>query len=204
MGFMPEDPKDQQSLLGIIVPLALGVLFFLYIYKPKVAELDLLEDRVADVDMQNRMARERTKNLDRVREELELAELRFAALERLVPTGAEVPEIYEAIASESEALNLDLRNVVPSEARPDAEADEDSTYFLTQNWEMEVEGSYHDLGAFLTRVASFNRIVRPQVREIRPVQGEDQANQPVTAYFELQTFVLPPASMSTEDEDTDG
>lgn len=187
MALLPEDPKDQQRLLVIIVPLALAVLFFLYIYRPKVEDLDLLEDRVADMDMRNRMARERTKNLDGLREELAHAELRFAALERLVPTGAEVPEIYEAIASESEALNLDLRNVIPIEAEADSAA-----YFLRQNWEMEVEGSYHDLGDFLTRVASFDRIVRPQVREIRPVEGTDASTRPVTAYFELETFVLPP------------
>lgn len=195
MAFLPQDPKDQQAVLGIIVPIALGVLFFLYVYRPKVAELDLLEDRVADMDMQNRMARERTKNLDRLRDELELAELRFAALERLVPTGAEIPEIYEAIASESEALNLDLRNVIPIEAQADSAA-----YFLTQNWEMEVEGSYHDLGEFLTRVASFDRIVRPQVREIRPVEGADPSSQPVTAYFQLETFVLPLADRPREPE----
>lgn len=186
MGLLPQDPKDQYSLLGIILPLALGVLFYLYVHQPKVAELNMLEDYVADMDMQNRMARERTKNLDQLREDLALAELRFAALERLVPTGAEVPEIYEAIASESEALNLNLRNVIPIEAEADS-----ASYFLTQNWEMEVEGSYHNLGDFLTRVASFDRIVRPQVREIRPVESADPSSQPVTAYFELQTFVLP-------------
>ena len=186
MGLLPEDPKDQYAVLGIILPVALGFLFYLYVHQPKVAELAQLEDYVADMDMQNRMARERTKNLDRLREDLALAELQFAALERLVPTGAEVPEIYEAIASESEALNLDLRNVIPIEAEPDSAA-----YFLRQNWEMEVEGSYHDLGDFLTRVASFDRIVRPQVREIRPVEDADPSSHPVTAYFQLETFVLP-------------
>jgi type IV pilus assembly protein PilO len=189
MRLLPEDPKDQYRVLGIILPVALAFLFYFYVYAPRVAELDLLEDRVADMEMQNRMARERTKNLDRLREDLALAELRFAALERLVPTGAEVPEIYEAIASESEALNLDLRNVIPIEAEADSAA-----YFLRQNWEMEVEGSYHDLGDFLTRVASFDRIVRPQVREILPVQGADPSSQPVTAYFQLETFVLPAAT----------
>jgi Tfp pilus assembly protein PilO len=101
-----------------------------------------------------------------------------------VPTGEEIPEIYEAIASESEALRLDMRNVIPIEAEADSGA-----YFMRQNWEMEVEGSYHDIGRFLARVASFDRIVRPQVREIRPVQ--DAGEGKVTVYFELETFVLP-------------
>ena len=39
-----------------------------------------------------------------------------------MPTGEEIPEIYEAIASESEALRLDMRNVIPIEAEADSGA----------------------------------------------------------------------------------
>jgi Tfp pilus assembly protein PilO len=184
VGFLPDDPKDQQRLLGIILPLALVGLFYFYLYRPRGSELVELEERISDVEAQNEVARARTVDLDGMREDLVLAERRFAALERLVPTGEEIPEIYEAIASESEALRLDMRNVIPIEAEADSGA-----YFMRQNWEMEVEGSYHDIGRFLARVASFDRIVRPQVREIRPVQ--DAGEGKVTVYFELETFVLP-------------
>ncbi len=192
MGFLPDDPKDQQRLFGIIVPIALVALFYFYFYKPRGSELGELEEMISDMEAQNEVARARTVDLDGLREDLVLAERRFAALERLVPTGEEIPEIYEAIASESEALNLDMRNVIPIEAEADSGA-----YFMRQNWEMEVEGSYHDIGRFLARVAAFDRIVRPQVREIRPVQGADPGTQPVTIYFELETFVLPLDSGST-------
>jgi Tfp pilus assembly protein PilO len=186
MGFLPDDPKDQQRLLGIILPIALVALFYFYLYKPRGTELVELEERISDMEAQNEVARARTVDLDGLREDLVLAERRFAALERLVPTGEEIPEIYEAIASESEALRLDMRNVIPIEAEADSGA-----YFMRQNWEMEVEGSYHDIGRFLARVASFDRIVRPQVREIRPVEGAGDGTHPVTVYFELETFVLP-------------
>jgi Tfp pilus assembly protein PilO len=192
VGFLPDDPKDQQRLFGIIVPIALVALFYFYFYKPRGSELGELEEMISDMEAQNEVARARTVDLDGLREDLVLAERRFAALERLVPTGEEIPEIYEAIASESEALNLDMRNVIPIEAEADSGA-----YFMRQNWEMEVEGSYHDIGRFLARVAAFDRIVRPQVREIRPVQGADPGTQPVTIYFELETFVLPLDSGST-------
>lgn len=186
MGFLPDDPKDQQRILGIILPVALVALFYFYIYRPRGSELFELEERISDMEAQNEIARARTANLDGLREDLVRAERRFAALERLVPTGEEIPEIYEAIASESEALRLDMRNVIPIEAETDS-----GSYFMRQNWEMEIEGSYHDIGRFLARVASFDRIVRPQVREIRPVQGAGEGTQPVTVYFELETFVLP-------------
>ena len=144
MGLLPDDPKDQQRLLGIILPIALLALFYFYLHRPRSSELAELEERISDMEAQNEVARSRTMNLDGLREDLVLAERRFAALERLVPTGEEISEIYEAIAFESEALNLDMRNVVPIEAAADS-----GSYFMRQNWEMEVEGSYHDVGRFL-------------------------------------------------------
>ncbi len=194
MALLPQDPGDQKRMLGIAIPVALGVLFFLYISRPHGVELGELEERITDMESQNEIARTRMESLDALRTDLTRAERRFAALERLVPTGGEIPEIYEAIASESEALNLNLRNVIPV----DAEADS-AGYFLHQNWEMEVEGAYHDVGEFLARVASFDRIVRPQVREIRPVSDSDGASQAVSVYFELETFVLPPAATRSVD-----
>ncbi len=194
MALLPQDPADQKRMLGIILPVALGALFFLYIYSPRGAELGELKERITDMEIRNEIARTRMENLDVLRSELTRAERRFAALERLVPTGAEIPEIYEAIASESEALNLNLRSVIPV----DAEADS-AGYFLQQNWEMEVEGAYHDVGEVLARVASFDRIVRPQVREIRPVSDSDGASQTVSVYFQLETFVLPPAATRSAD-----
>ena len=200
MALLPQDPADQKRMLGIILPVALGALFFLYIYRPHGAELVEHEERITDMETQNEIARTRMENLDVLRTELTRAERRFAVLERLVPTGAEVPEIYEAIASESEALNLSLRNVIPV----DAEADS-AGYFLHQNWEMEVEGAYHDVGEFLARVASFDRIVRPQVREIRLVSDSDGASQAVSVYFQLETFVLPlPGTRSADEGNGEG
>jgi type IV pilus assembly protein PilO len=186
MALLPNDPKDQQRLLGIILPIAAVSLFYFYLYRPRGAELLDLEERISDMETQNEVARARTAALDGLREDLMLAERRFAALERLVPTGEEIAEIYEAIASESEALRLNMRNVIPIEAEADS-----GEYFMRQNWEIEIEGSYHDIGRFLSRVASFDRIVRSQVREIRPVPGASEGTQPVTVYFELETFVLP-------------
>ena len=125
------------------------------------------------------------ENLDAVRRELALGERQFAMLERLIPARGEVPAIYEAIASESQALGLQLVSVVPFAPQADT-----TGYFLRQNWQMEVEGEYHDIGQFLSRVASFDRIIRPEVDEITPSGETNSGRQLVAAKFDLETFVL--------------
>ena len=187
MALLPDDPKNQYQLLGMILIVALGGLYYLYFHRPKGDDLLELEARVAQVEQQNELAEARMQNLDAVRQELELGERQFAMLERLVPAESEVPAIYEAIASESQSLGLELLSVTP--AQPSADT---TGYFMRQNWRMEVEGEYHDVGEFLARVASFSRIVRPEVEEIRPTRETNSGRQLVSAKFELETFVLPP------------
>lgn len=188
MAFLPEDQRDQYRLLGILLVLAAGALFWLYVHRPAAAELAELRERVENIEHLNELAEARIGDLEEIRRELELGERQFAALERLVPARGEVPAIYEAIASESQSLGLELLNVVPAEARSDGEG-----YFLRQRWELEVEGEYHDIGQFLARVASFQRIVRPQVEELRPSRETRGGRQLVGARFDLETYVLPPA-----------
>ena len=187
MALLPDDPKNQYRLLGTILIVALGGLYYLYFHQPKGEDLLELEARVEQVEQQNELAETRMQNLDAVRQELELGERQFAMLERLIPAESEVPAIYEAIASESQALGLELLSVTP--AQPSADT---TGYFMRQNWQMEVEGEYHDVGEFLARVASFSRIVRPEVQEIKPTRETNSGRQLVSATFELETFVLPP------------
>lgn len=192
MAMLPEDPRNQHRLLGIIFLLAVGALFYLYVYSPGSADLAEMDSRVQEIERQNELAEARMDNLEGVRHELELSERQFAALEQLVPSRAEVPAIYESIASESQSLGLDLINVVPMEAQADS-----AGYFMRQNWEMEVEGEYHDVGQFLTRVASLDRIVRPKIREIRPTRETEGGRQLVGVRFDIETFVLPPQGLES-------
>ena len=188
MALLPQDPRDQYKMLGVILFLALGAVFYLYVWSPKGIELVELEQRIEQIEQANTVAQARTQDLDAVRAELELGERQFAMLERLVPGEGEVPAIYEAIASETQSLGLELINVTPSAPMADS-----AGYFLRQNWAMQVEGEYHDVAQFLTRVAGFTRIVRPDVEEIRPARITNSGRQLVLARFRLETFVLPPA-----------
>ncbi len=194
MALLPEDPKDQYRLLGVILAFAVGAVFFLYVWRPKSESLTELEQRIEQIETANELAEARMENLDAVRQELELGERQFAMLQRLVPAEGEVPAIFEAIASESQSLGLELMNVTPTDPVADS-----AGYFMRQNWALQVEGEYHDVGAFLTRVASFTRIVRPDVEEIRPSRETNAGRQVVNVRFQLETFVLPPGGRAVRE-----
>lgn len=195
MAILPQDQRQQSMLLVIILALAAGALYYNFAYRPGTTEIVELSDRVEDLETQNQIAETRVGNLQELRDRISQAEAQFELVERLVPSNAEVPAIYEAIATESQALDLRLINVEPSLPAP---ADS-GAYFLRQEWQMQVQGDYHSLAEFLTRVASFDRIVRPNVTQVSPAGETPSGRQLVLASFGLETFVLAPARPQAEE-----
>jgi len=186
MALLPSDQGQQLKLLAAIVAVAAAALFYVYVYRPKGDALLETQDRLEMLETQNRMAEARIGDLQRLRDRLAISERQLDALRRLVPSDGEVPAIYEAIATETQTLNLRLISVEP--ALPVA-ADSAGT-LLRQEWQMQVEGEYHAIAEFLARVAAFERIVRPRITEIVPTGTSTSGRQLVTATFGLETFVL--------------
>jgi type IV pilus assembly protein PilO len=188
MAILPQDQRQQTMLLVIILAVAAGALYFNFMHRPGTVGLVELTDRAEDLETQNEIAETRVGNLQELRDRISRAETQFELVQRLVPSNAEVPAIYEAIATESQALDLRLINVEPSLPEP---ADS-GAYFLRQEWQMQVQGDYHSLAKFLTRVASFDRIVRPHVTQVSPAGETPSGRQLVLASFGLETYVLAP------------
>ena len=197
MALLPQDQRQQSMLLIVILSFAAAALYYVYVYRPGNVELVELTEQAEDLELQNELAEARIGDLQRLRDRLSYAEQQFTLLQRLVPSGAEVPAIYEAIATQTQALNLQLINVEPL-----APVDADSAgTLLRQEWQMEVEGEYHSIGTFLARVASFDRIVRPRVTQIVPTEVTPSGRQIVRATFQLETFVLGSAGTRPAEEE---
>ncbi len=192
MALLPRDQRDQAMLLVVILSLAAATLYYMYVYRPGQEGLIEAVDRVENLEMQNELAETRIGDLQRLRDRLSVAERQFVALQKLVPSGSEVPAIYESIATQTQALNLELVNVEPLEPV----AADSAGSLLRQEWQMEVEGDYHSVATFLTRVASFDRIVRPRVTQIVPAEVTESGRQIVRVTFQLETFVLNPGGSS--------
>jgi len=198
MALLPQDQRHQSMLLIVILSIAAASLYYVYVYRPNAVELVELSEQAEGLELQNELAEARIGDLQRLRNRLSSAEQQFTLLQKLVPSGAEVPAIYEAIATQSQALNLRLINVEPLQP---VNADSAGT-LLRQEWQMEVEGEYHAVGTFLARVASFDRIVRPRVTQIVPAEMTPSGRQIIRATFQLETFVLgTPETQSAEGEE---
>lgn len=186
MAFLPQEPRKQMMILIAILAIGAGAAYFNYVHRPAGEAIIETTDRIEDLETQNQIAETRIGNLQELRDRLAQAERQLQVLQRLVPAGSEVPEIFAAVATESQALNLQLISIDPLDPVP---ADSLGT-LLRQEWLMVVKGEYHAIGQFFTRVASFDRIVRPHLTQLEPAGETAGGRQLVMAEFGLETFVL--------------
>jgi Tfp pilus assembly protein PilO len=194
MAILPPDPRKQMMVLIAILAVGAGAAYFNYVHRPAGGQLIETEDRIADLETQNQIAETRIGNLQDLRDRLTQAESQLEALQRLVPEGSEVPEIYEAVATESQSLSLQLISIDPLDPVP---ADSLGT-LMRQEWRMVVTGEYHSVGQFFTHVASFDRIVRPHLTQLVPAGETAGGRQLVRAEFGLETFVLGSRGLAAE------
>ena len=186
MALLPEDQASQYRLLGILLLAGLGAAFWMYVYQPRSQQLQEREDRLQSLEQWVEKADAASGRIEKLRQELGRRQRQLEALRRLVPTRSEVATLYETVATESEAQGLQLLSVTPQQARRDS-----ASGLSQRDWEMSVRGGYHQAAAFITRVASLDRLVRPRVQSVFPDDQEDTEVQEVSVDLRLVTYVLP-------------
>ena len=114
------------------------------------------------------------KNLDALRRQRDEAQASFGALLRQLPVDTEVPGLLEDITNAALESNLKIESVDLQEERP-------AEFYIELPIIIKVEGSYHDLGAFVSSVANLSRIVTLHDFTIVPKAGADHLAMTILA-----------------------
>ena len=202
MALPPLDPQQRKNLLlgGLLV--ALGTFgAWTYLHEPRAAEVAALETRLASLEQTNSTARARTRGQDNPEEALELYRRQLEVVEGLIPSGEELPDLLDAISAEAQQTGVEISLIQPVGAT-------EESYYTRRVYDMAVLGRYHEIGEFLTRVASLPRIVTPLNLQISPAapaaggargrapQGAPEDGPPeLEARFSIETYVIPTAPL---------
>ena len=180
----------------------LGYVFYSYAYEPRQAEVDALRTRVEELQTRNSSARALTRGVGTdVEGTLASYRRQLEAVEGLIPSSEELPDLLDAISAEAQKTNVEIALIQPSGAT-------EEQYYTRRAYDMAVVGRFHDVGDFLTRVASLPRIITPLNLTLAPTTaaaGTGAAATPagsdavrVEARFSIETYVIP--STPTENE----
>jgi type IV pilus assembly protein PilO len=148
--------------------LALGLTFFgmhWYLAAPAAEELDRVRAEEQRLLRDYRSKAAQAANLPEMREQMTVLETRMSRLKEMLPTGAEVPALIDDISETAvdNQLTIDsIRLRSPSTQE----------YYTEQPFDIQVEGEYHRIAAFLAGVAGLSRIVTQHDFSLEPQDGE--------------------------------
>ena len=187
--YNPTDPVQRNWMLGGIGVLALAVLFNQFYVPPRVEENDQVRDRLESLDVQNRQAQViiARGGVDELRRRMDQYTRHVDRLEELIPGQEEVASLLNDIQTQARLMDVDPLALDPEPSEP-------AGPYTRTSYRMTVVGEYHDVGRFLTAVASLSRIVTPVQVDIT-LYGQPQSRPdmefPVEATFRIETYVLP-------------
>jgi type IV pilus assembly protein PilO len=189
MALIPAEPLQRKALGVGLGALALFYLFHSFWYSGQRAEVVSMEDRLETLEQQNRAAQiTAARGGGQIEERLAAYERHVMTLEELIPASGEVPALLREITSQA-------RQIIGSDpARFRPEPDEPGEFYTLKAYQMQAIGDYHDIARFLTAVASLSRIISPvdvAITTFADPQGVSNAENPVTADFRIETYILP-------------
>ncbi|MDT8341843.1 MAG: type 4a pilus biogenesis protein PilO [Longimicrobiales bacterium] len=186
MALIPSEPRQRNALLALVVAAVAFYGFWEYWRAPAQEALVASQERLERLESQNSAARVRALQKERLEQQAAVYERYVRRLESLVPAAEEVPALLRDITAEARRLNVDLNLIEP-------QGEEQGAYYARTAYTMRVIGEYHDVGRFLTTVASLPRIITPVNVTMQPYRDTDflQYDAGVVVDFEIETYVLP-------------
>ncbi len=186
------DPVRRRSVLVAALALAALYLFRARLHAPRAERTDAVAARVMEMRERNRRAEAATElGGGGLGERLGRYERYVARLETLIPGSGEVPQLLEAVSREERRAGVAM-TVMRPQPRVSGE------FYEQWSYEIAVQGGYHAVGAFLSRVASLERIVVPDNLVVASLPGSE-ADGKVLATLEIRTYVFAAAAPEADD-----
>lgn len=188
MAVLPADPRGRKQALFLMAILvgAIWYVAFQWVLSPRQVRIRDMETRLATLEAQNRRSRALAARKDDVQQQLLIQERQLQIFEEFIPESEEVPELLDAISNQAQMSGVELTRIRPQTV-------EAAEFYMKQTWELSVLGDYHDVGRYLTRIASLPRIIKPTNVQISPASHSRATRDmvaPLEVSFNIETFVL--------------
>jgi type IV pilus assembly protein PilO len=175
-------PKPQKIILGVFGVVIIGAASYFLLLSP--LDASLVQLRAQNASLSDEVVKGRAMVADIVRTRREMAELevKIAILKDRLPTERELPSLYRTLHDAGTQAGLGVALFQPREGQI-------KDYYVEIPIAVNAEGSYHQLGEFLERLARLPRVVT--LREMR-LASTNRPARAVRAELTLATYQYRP------------
>lgn len=166
----------------VLIGVAGAAIFWQYYASPAQISIEQRRQQLAGLRTQADVALRNARRLPEIRREVVTLEGQLEQLRLRLPEEKDVADLLRRIQAMATQSNLTIRAFTPQAV---------TTRQMYAEWPigLQVEGTYHNLGAFLERVSKFPRIINVTGINIR-AKDTPTANDSITAEATATTFVM--------------
>ena len=170
--------------IGAFVVLGVAAVFVFYTYyaQPTRQGIDDRSAQLAQLRAQIADGLRNAQRLPEIRRDIASREGQLEQLRLRLPEDKDVAELLRRIQAMATESNLTIRGFTP-------QAVTSKQMYVEWPIGLQVEGTYHNLGAFLERVSKFPRIINVTGINIK-AKDAPTANDSITAEATAMTFVM--------------
>jgi Tfp pilus assembly protein PilO len=156
------------------VALAVVLLFFLFILKPKFGQISEVRDQIEAERQTTQTLEIRLRQLQAAQQNQVETTARLAALNRALPANPDLPALIRQLQSTATRSGMDLLSIAPSPPQ----TLENSTGVNIISVNLQLTGGFFRLESFMTRLEDLPRVV--EVTSISVAPSTDQVTGLVT------------------------
>lgn len=198
---------------GLAAAILIGGAYYYFVHKDLVQQEDTKTKQLSELQADIRNLEVTANKLQEFQREVQLREAKLETLKRILPADKETPELMKKVQYLAAQSNLLIRNFTPGATvnrefliegqpspKPGAQpqrgqkAQQQPTEYY-QEWpiNVDVEGSYHNLGLFFDRVSRLSRLVNVGNVKIK-AQNNPKPSNTIAVSCVATTFVYVEAS----------
>jgi len=174
--------------LAAVAGLAIVLIFFVFLIKPKLTEISEVRDQIEQQKDQAQSLRIRLAQLKEAQRQQPQTQARLAIFDRLLPTTPDLPAMIRQLQTAASASGMDLVSIAPS---PPA-ALSDATGVQTIGVNIQVRGGFFRLETFLTRLEDLQRVVEVTSISIAPETDTLTGLSTLSSTITFRMYVVQP------------
>jgi type IV pilus assembly protein PilO len=188
-GIFSRIPWYLQMLLLLVLVVVLFFVIDVAAYSDKRAQTDKILKEVQTLREENKKGSIIHQNIAEAEKTLEQKKQEIERLRDLLPDQVEISRVYNDIKDRMHQQKLDLKRFAEMKTSP-------SDYYTAQPIQVEIGGTYDNLGHFFSQLAFYTRIVSVTDVEIKQAQDTSQeAGRTIESQFVITAYYISPENL---------
>ena len=189
--------KRRLTIFAVIFS-AVVVGYWYFLFQPHWAQIHAHEKKIQELDSQIALFRSKVARLPEVEKQLAKRQREWTYAKSLLPnTNQEVEELLASIERVGKDVGIEFVLFAPGKEKEDQ-------YYVSRHVDLRLQGDFHSLMLFFSRLSQFDRLVRLENLRLRPQQDTGEAVE-LTADSDISMYrALSEAEIAAREKEQEG